>query len=314
MPQISVIVPVYNVGKLVKRCLDSLINQSVKDLEIIIVNDGSTDNSEDYLCPYFDDPRIKYIKNEINRGLGNARNVGISSSQGEFISFVDSDDWIDLDLYKVMLENAVSTNSDIIICGIQNEYENCISSKERYSYIFPNEISKEKAISLLSRSEANNYMISPVVWNKIYKRTLLTENNVTFLENSYWEDNLFSFQIFTKTNKISIVPHICYHYYQREQSITNTFSKKHIDDLIIAYKMLKSFLKENSIDTKYQKEFYSYLDRAISSLLDMLFKGEPTVDMQKKYIIYLYTQFSNNFSISTAISYLDIARIKRLFI
>lgn len=314
MPQISVIVPVYNVGKLVKRCLDSLLNQSLKDIEIIIVNDGSTDDSEDYLHPYLGDNRIKYIKKETNEGLGNARNIGISHSLGKFISFVDSDDWIDLDLYKVMLENAVNTNSDIIICGVQNEYENCICSKERYSYTYSNEISKEKAISLLSRSEANNFMISPVVWNKIYKKNLLTENNITFLGNSYWEDNLFSFQIFTKAKKISIVPCVCYHYYQRENSITNTFSKKHIDDLIISYKILKSFLEENSIDAKYQKEFYSYLDRAIASLLDILFKGEPTVSMQKKYIIYLYTQFSNNFSISTAISYLDITRIKRLFI
>lgn len=148
--------------------------------------------------------------------------------------------------------------------------------------MYSNEISKEKAISLLSRSEANNYMISPVVWNKIYRKELLIENNVCFLENSYWEDNLFSFQIFTIANKISIVPHVCYHYYQREKSITNSFSKKHIDDLLIAFKMLKLFLKENHIDTKYQQEFYSYFDRAISSLLDMLFKGEQTLDMQKK--------------------------------
>lgn len=314
MPEISVIVPVYNVGKLVKRCLDSLINQSFKDIEIIIINDGSTDDSEDYLRPYLADNRIIYIKNEKNEGLGNARNRGISHSSSKFISFVDSDDWIDLDLYKVMLENAANTNSDIIICGVQNEYENCICSKERYRYIYSNVISKEKAISLLSRSEANNYMISPVVWNKIYKKNLLTENNITFLGNSYWEDNLYSFQIFTQAKKISIVPSVYYHYYQRENSITNTFSKKHIDDLIISYKMLKSYLEENSFDVKYQKEFYSYLDRAIASLLDILFKGESTVSMQKKYIIYLYTQFSNNFSISTAISYLDITRIKRLFI
>ena len=238
----------------------------------------------------------------------------MSNSLGKFISFVDSDDWIDLDLYNVMLENAVVTNSDIVICGILNEYENYICSNKRYSYMFSNEISKEKAISLLSRSEANNYMISPVVWNKVYRKELLIENNVTFLDDSYWEDNLFSFQIFTKANKISIVPQVCYHYYQREKSITNSFSKKHIDDLLIAFKMLKQFLEENLIDTKYQHEFYSYFDRAISSLLDMLFKGEQTLDIQKKYIIYLYEQFNKYFSIPTAISYMDIARIKKLFI
>lgn len=314
MPQISIIMPVYNVSKLAKRCLESLINQSVKDIEIIIINDGSTDDSEQYLLPYLDDARIKYIKNEENKGLGNARNKGILYCTGEYIAFVDSDDWIDLDLYKVMLKCANNTFSDIVICGVQNEHENYVCSTERYVYPYPNDLSRDTAIRLLSRSESNNYMISPVVWNKIYKRELLLDNNIYFLDNSYWEDNLFSFQVFTKANMVSLATGVNYHYYQREMSITNTFSKKHIDDLIAAFKILKSYLEENSIYTKYRKEFCSYFDRAILSLLEMLFKNEPSVNVQKKYISYLFKQFTANFSIESAISYLDIERIKRIFI
>lgn len=313
MPKVSIIVPVYNVGKLGKRCVESLINQSIKDIEIIIVNDGSLDDSENYILPYLGDSRIKYIKNEVNSGLGNARNKAISYCSGEYIAFVDSDDWVDLDLYKVMIDRANDTFSDIVICGVQNEHENYICSMERYMYRYPNDLSKDTAIRLLSRSESNNYMISPVVWNKIYKRGLLLDNNIKFLDNSYWEDNLFTFQIFTKANKFSIVSDVSYHYYQREMSITNTFSKKHIDDLIVAYKVLKSYLEENSIYTKYTKEFCSYFDRAILSLLEMLFKSESSVNIQKKYISYFFNQFITNFSIESAILYLDIERIKNIF-
>ena len=97
MPKLSIVVPVYNVGDLVKKCIESLINQSYSDIEIIIINDGSTDESVKYIEPFLKDKRIKYIYQN-NKGLGGARNVGIEESAGEFITFVDSDDWVDLDL------------------------------------------------------------------------------------------------------------------------------------------------------------------------------------------------------------------------
>ena len=313
MPKISVIVPVYNVGQIVKRCLDSIINQSYKDIEIVIVNDGSTDDSEKFLELYLDDSKIKYIKNEKNLGLGYARNIGMFYSKGDYITYVDSDDWVDLDTYNTMINYALNTNSDIVICGVKNEYNNFISSSKRYSYSYSNELSKEEAIRLLSRSNDNNYMISPVVWNKIYKKELLLSNEIKFLNNSFWEDNVFSFQAFTKANRIGIVSNVHYHYFQRENSITNSFSKKHIDDLIEAFQILKIYLEQQGIYQNYQNEFCSYFDRAIISLLDMLFKCEPSINIQKKYIFYLFEQFSNNFSLKEAISYLDIDRIKKIF-
>lgn len=314
MPKLSVIVPVYNVGTLIKKCLESLINQSYRDLEIIIVNDGSTDNSIQYLQPYLRYKQIKYVNNDTNRGLGHARNTGITYSKGEYITFVDSDDWVDLDIYNVMLASAKENQSDIVICSVMNEFNNYFCSEERYSYLFSNQITKEKAISLLSRCESNNYMISPVVWNKIYKKELLDCNNIRFLDNSYWEDDVFTFQVFINANCINIVPNVYYHYYQREKSITNNFSKKHIDDLILSFKSLRSYLEQNGIYSDNMQQYSSYFDRAICSLFQMLFRNEPSTSKQREYIIYFYEQFALNFSITEAISYLDITRIKRLFI
>lgn len=158
-------------------------------------------------------------------------------------------------------------------------------------------------------------MISPVVWNRVYKRNLILDNNIRFLENSYWEDDIFSFQIFVWAEKISIVPGIYYHYFHREKSITNDFSKKHVDDIIDSFKALYTYvetLQFTSFDMKSMVD--SFFDRAISSMLRMLFNNEPSVKKQKGYIIYFYDRFSKTFSVSEAISYLDINRIRKLFI
>ena len=110
------------------------------------------------------------------------------------------------------------------------------------------------------------------------------------------------------------MPNVYYHYYQREKSITNDFSKKHIDDLMLSFKSLRTYLEQNGIYFNNIQQYNSYFDRAISSLFQMLFKNEPSTNKQKEYIIYFYEQFVLNFSITKAISYLDITRIKRLFI
>lgn len=314
MNTLSIIVPVFNVGCLVKRCIESLINQSYTNIEIIIVNDGSTDDSIKFIEPYLDNPRIKYFT-QINKGLGEARNVGIRNASGTLITFVDSDDWVDLDLYGIMINNMEKNEADIAICGVKNEYNNYNSSEERYTYSYSNVLSKYKALSLLSRCERNDYMISPVVWNKVYKKSLILDNNIKFIDNSYWEDDIFSFQVFMDANSISIVPKVYYHYFQREKSITKHFSKKHIDDIVMSFKKLYLYVEEqNFLDFDVKPMLDCYFDRAISSMLQMLFCNEPSIQVQKEYIIYFYDLFSQNFSLSEAISYLDISRIKRLFI
>lgn len=314
MPKLSIVVPVYNVGSLVKKCIESLINQSLSDIEIIIINDGSTDNSLNFIEKYLTNPKIKYYYQN-NQGLGAARNVGIEQSTGEFITFVDSDDWVDLDLYKVMIDKLENDESDIAICGVKNEYNNFWCSEERYSYKFCNTLSSYTALNILSRCENNNYMISPVVWNKVYKKSIIMDNNIRFLKNSYWEDDVFSFQIFMWAKKFSIVPDIYYHYFYRQNSITNDFSKKHIDDIVVSFKELYLYVEKNKLENPDAKLMVnSYFDRAISSMLRMLFCNEPSVKKQKDYIIYFYEKFSKSFSMSEAISYLDISRLRKFFI
>lgn len=314
MPKLSIILPVYNVGNLVKKCLDTLINQSYSDIEIIIVNDGSTDDSITYIETFRDIEYIKIINLNKNIGLGNARNVGISNAKGEYITFVDSDDWIDLDLYFEMINSLDLYDADIVICGIKNELDNSFSSENRYDYRFFNHISSEMALKLLVNYTDNNCKISPVVWNKIYRKQLILGNRIEFLKNSFWEDDVFSFEVFMYANSINIIPNAKYHYYKREKSITNDFSQKHIEDLTLSFKYLKNYLVEKGKWEQNKHYYNSYLDRAVCSMFKMLFNNEPSVFKQRKYILDFYEKFSEEFSIQDAILYLDVNRIKRLFI
>ncbi len=313
MPKLSVIVPVYNVGILVDKCLETLINQSIEDIEIIIINDGSTDNSFNYIERFLNNKNIKYFEQE-NLGLGSARNLGLNNATGEYIAFVDSDDWVDIDLYKEMITRLEQDLSDIAICGIKNEYNNFISTENRYFYKNSNKINGRMALRLLTQSTSSNYIVSPVVWNKVYRKKLLMDNNINFLNNSYWEDDVFSFLVISKATCISIVPNVFYHYYQRENSITKSITKKHIDDLISSFSFLKNaiILERNYLEKI--TAFKSYFDRAIQSLFRMLFNSESTLSIQKKYIIYFYDKFIEQFSIHEALEYLDARRIRKLFI
>lgn len=313
MPKLSVIVPVYNVGHLVKKCLDTLINQSYKNIEIIIINDGSTDDSKKYIDIYSEKSNIILIDLCNNQGLGNARNIGINHSTGEYITFVDSDDWIDLDLYSELIKSIEERDADVAICGIKNEYTNWISSEYRYNYKYGNQIDSDMAIKLLSNYGENNYRISPVVWNKIYRTSVIKNNNIEFLKNSYWEDDIFSFQVMLFAKSVIVVPSVYYHYSQRNGSITKDFSKKHIIDLIDSFVYLKSFLLESQLWDNNEGYYRAYLDRAISSMINMLCQNEKSTLRQKEYLTMFFKLYSEEFSIEDTIEYLDVNRIKRLF-
>ena len=311
--KLCVIVPVFNTAQYVIRCLESLVNQSLKDIEIIVVNDGSTDNSNELILDYIlHHSNIKYLSLDKNYGLGHARNIGIEKSTSKYITFVDSDDWVDLDLYEIMCNSLEYDNTDIAICGIKNEYSNSCMSEIRYSYSYSNIVDGNMLLSLLTKSESNNYYISPVVWNKVYKRSLFVDYNLNFLNNSFWEDDIFSFLAFSVVKKASIVPQIYYHYYMRQNSITNSISKKHIDDFINSFKYLKERISTD-INLDFEEKYNALFDRCASSLVKMIINNEQSVFIQKKYLSYFFTQFSSCFSVEKAINYLDINRIERLF-
>ena len=172
MADVSIIVPIYNAEKYLNRCIDSLINQTKKELEFILINDGSTDSSEEIIKSY-SDKRIKYYKNK-NQGIGKTRNFGIEKAKSDYIMFLDSDDYLEYNACEKLYEKISSENLDLVICDYYKVYEN--GTKEDVKVLsFENTTLKEKNNILLD--------INLAPWNKIYKLDLIKKNNIKFVEN-----------------------------------------------------------------------------------------------------------------------------------
>lgn len=188
MSKVSLIVPVYNTSKYLEKCINSLINQTLDDIEIIIINDGSTDNSEK-IIKKFNDKRIKYIAKQ-NEGIGKTRNLGIEKATGEYLAFVDSDDYLSIDFCEKMYKKATSDNCDIVICNFFEVRHNLIGIK----------FNDFKDTNLKKYPELiNNINLGPC--NKIYKKELFENKDNRFVENLKYEDAPFVVKMLISAKK-----------------------------------------------------------------------------------------------------------------
>ena len=213
--KISCIIPVYNVEKYLRRCLDSILHQTFTDFEMIIVNDGSTDSCREICDEYAKiDKRIKVIHKE-NGGLSDARNVGIENSEGEYLIFIDSDDYIDKDMFKILLGLNEKNGTKISACDKAFVFEN--SGKIEYG--------KESCEEFVLSSEETFKLIVDFykklgmeMWNKLYSRDLF--DNVRFPKGKIFEDQATQYKLIFGTNKISYIEKSLYYYVRRDNSIT----------------------------------------------------------------------------------------------
>ena len=194
MTDISIIIPIYNAEKYLKECIDSLVNQTKKELEFILVNDGSTDSTEEIIKSY-KDKRIKYFKNK-NQGIGKTRNFGIEKATGKYIMFLDSDDYLELTACEELYEKAEKDNLDLVVCDFYKLYEN--GTREDISLPSFKNTTLKKTPELLTD-------INLAPWNKIYKRDLIVKNNIKFVEDLKYEDTPFVAECFDRAKKIGKV-------------------------------------------------------------------------------------------------------------
>lgn len=254
---ISVIVPVYNVEKYLDKCINSLINQSYKKLEIILIDDGSTDNCGKICDEYaLKDNRIKVIHKE-NEGLSAARNLGIAISKGDYIIFIDSDDWVDKEILLKLLKLIKKYNSDIAVCDYllaydENEY---IEKGEIYEKIFSN-IDAFK--DLYSRTGG---VIKSISCCKLYKRELFKD--IVFPVRKIHEDEFVTYKLLYKANIISYTNEKLYYYRQRENSIMNSKADERRLDAIQAFEERLIFIKNNIKD----EELYNLTAKAYYVLI-----------------------------------------------
>ena len=271
---ISVIVPIYNVEKYLNKCIESIINQSYSNLEIILVDDGSKDNASIMCDSYLlKDNRIKVIHKE-NGGLSDARNVGIEKAKGKYIIFIDSDDWIDEKMIEILYDIIKKNNSDISICDYFLAYnEEIQTQKENIKVI---NLSNIEALKKIYDKDLDVCMI--VAWNKLYKIDLF-KDNIRYPYGKIHEDEFTTYKLLYKAEKISYTNRKMYYYRQREKSImSKSFNKKRLDVLEAleerAYYM-KNTVKDEGLYKKTLIEYYGVV-------IKLYFKYEENYVSDKK--------------------------------
>lgn len=242
---VSVIVPVYNVEKYLDECLSSLVNQTLSELEIIVVNDGTKDNSQsiiDHYVKQYPNKVVSLIKE--NGGLGDARNYGIPYAKGEYIGFVDSDDIVHLEMYEKMFNKAKLEDSDLILCDLEYFYE---TSSEK--------MVKEGLVQIENMDVNKTVFLSPLfAWNKLYRKSLFIESGLKYPIGLWYEDIPVTVPFFTLAKKISYVHETLIYYRQRSTSIMGSVDNPKVKDIFDIMHLCLTYFKDHNLLETYHGE------------------------------------------------------------
>lgn len=257
-PKLSIIVPIYNVEKYLDKCILSILNQDYKDFELILVNDGSPDRCEEICNKYLlNDRRVRLI-NKANGGLSSARNAGLDIAKGEYIGFVDSDDWIEKEMYSTLMEIVEKNGSDIVQCEYYSALYDTDTIKDNKNVIVRNFTN----IEAINNMYGDLQVSTTVSWNKIYKRSLF--DGIRFPIGKLHEDEFTTYKLLYRSNKISYINKELYYYRQTPNSIMNLpFSEKRLD-IIEAFEEKKEFIKLLDNKKLYLNTIKSYNDMLIN--------------------------------------------------
>ncbi len=248
-PLVSLIIPVYKVEKLLPRCLDSVIAQDYRPLEVILVNDGSPDRCgeimEEYRRRY---PGLFICIEKENQGLGPARNTGIEAARGEWLCFIDSDDYVEPDYVSVLLKTALEEAADVGVSSFYLEKEN--GRRFPFPFMRRRTLSGDRA----ARESLNMLTLPTYVWNKIYKSSLFKEGGIRF-PALYYEDLAVASPLFYRTDKVAACPEPLYHYVSRGESIVGHFTEKNIHDYLAVVQSLADFIAEKGLWPEWKRAF-----------------------------------------------------------
>ena len=255
MSKISIVIAVYNVEKYLRKCLDSLVNQTLTDIEIICVNDASTDNSLNILKEYqAKDDRIKIIDQE-NQGPGNARNKGLDIANGKYIMIVDSDDWLEFDACELAYNQIEKNCNDIVIFEYKNYYEkNGEYQEDNHLKSFAGQINNPQ---IRVKELETNFFCNGYAWGKIYNREFLQRNNIKFLPQYLCEDGPFILLSLALSRSISILNKSLYYYRVRNDSTSKDISRWH--EFMYSRKFVADSLIEHNIENSIISKYIEYM-------------------------------------------------------
>ncbi|MBE6766135.1 MAG: glycosyltransferase [Ruminococcaceae bacterium] len=255
-PKVSVIVPVYNVEKYIAKCLDSILNQTFEDYEVIAVDDGGNDKSadicEEYASRY---PQKVRVIHQENAGLGGARNTGIEVANGEYLIFIDSDDYIAEDMLETLVGLCNEHGADIAVCGIR------YITEEGKTWDVIESVPINKRLDI--KKDKFALTISPAAWNKIYKRELFLKNNIRYPSKVWFEDICTTTKLFAFADGIVFTDKCLYYYLQRAGSIIHSSNLDRNREIFGAIENIIDYYKENGLYDEYKEELDYLGARAI---------------------------------------------------
>lgn len=294
--KVSVIVPVYNAEKYLKKCLQSLVEQTLSDIEIICINDGSTDNSLSIIEQFAkSDSRIKIITTQ-NRGQSHARNKGLEIANGEYTGFLDSDDYADTTMFEKLYTAAKQNDSDVVMCGVYilNEKTGAITSNDPYFGLKIFEEQKDMGVffnGVFSYEQCRDFLfrICVVPWNKIIKTDFLKKNSIKFSEGLSFEDNIFSLELLLNAGRISLVNEpLPYYRFGSVHSLTygiNDYSKL---DLFNVFNKMEVVLRDKGVFEEFGEYFFNHKKNTLLYWYKKL-NDSNVKDLYKNRLLKLYS-------------------------
>lgn len=311
-PKVSVIIPIYNVEGYVSKCLESLLSQSFSDFEVLCIDDASADHSAELVREFQQkDPRIHLLQQE-HAGVSAARNLGIANARGEYIAFVDGDDWLASDALEKLVGAAESENADIVVSSAQVHFEN------------PQPEDSRRNASLIRALTVTNGVMTadpwkmlaqpgswPFLWNKLIRRELIADNAVAFSRTlALGEDGAFLVILFQYANRVAFISDALYHYrYQRKASATvNLFQSQHTrfsQHIQVARVLLEEFRERKRLDGKILNWIVQFLYYDFAHLSGPG-KKEFSQELKELYGVYELEKFEN------ALGPIEKGQLKRL--
>ncbi len=276
--KISIVVPVYNTAQYLPQCMDSLINQSFRDIEIIAVNDGSTDSSLDVLNQYAEnDSRVRVI-DKINEGVSVARNTALEGIVGEFLMFVDSDDWIELDTCQKALQVIEQYNCDVVMWSYIREFgDDSVRKKIFEKTIIYNSENVKKYIHRRFVGGIGNELSKPEnldalcpIWGKLYKTSIIKNNHIIFNDIrkiGTYEDGIFNLHLFKYVSKAVFINEFFYHYRKNNNvSITSQYNPFLVEQWVALFGLMESYIDDNQFGDIYKEALYNRIAVSIMGL------------------------------------------------
>lgn len=304
-PKVSIIVPVYNAEKHLRQCLDSIINQTLKEIQIIIINDGSTDNSKEIIldCVSKDD-RIVFI-DSTNEGVSLARNKGIEKASGKYIGFVDADDYVDPKMYEKLFDVAEKQNASLAICNAMVVAEKMESQKRLQLNDECVEVSDRTVLML----DFLRFKYDYANWNKIYASQIIKEYHLEFHKDlAIWEDLLFNLEFIAYLNKMVTLDESLYYYRIHNASVMADSKLLISKQYNLLYEAYVSFCNKNSLDI--EKEAFIQ-ERAKTCMPNVFVLLKLRMRSNSKFFT-LTTQFGNELKDLNPAIYIETKSVKRM--